>query len=71
MSATRTQIYLTPEMRARIDRVARVRGTTMADVMRCAVDQYVEDAPDPATVLASTFGADPKVTAPSREWTRG
>lgn len=72
MSATRTQIYLTAEQRERIDRVARARGTTMADVIRTAVDQYLNESPDPSAALAATFGADPDATAPSRdEWARG
>jgi predicted DNA-binding protein len=72
MSATRTQIYLTPELRERIDRVARAQGTTMAEVIRTAVDRYLDETPDPSAVLAATFGADPTAEAPSRdEWTRG
>jgi predicted DNA-binding protein len=72
MSAIRTQIYLTPELRERIDRVARARGVTMAEVIRSAVDQYLDEAPDPTAALAATFGADPDARAPSRdEWARG
>ena len=72
MSATRTQIYLTAEQRERIDRVARARGLTMAEVIRTAVDQYLDDAPDPVAALTATFGADPTATVPSRdEWDRG
>jgi hypothetical protein len=72
MSTMRTQIYLTAEQRARIDRVARARGVTMAEVIRTALDQFLDSAPDPTTALASTFGADKEVSVPSRdEWDRG
>lgn len=44
----------------------------MAEVIRTAVDQYLDDTPDPAAALAVTFGADPDATAPARdEWNRG
>jgi predicted DNA-binding protein len=72
MSATRTQIYLTAQQRDRIDRVARSRGVTMAEVIRTAVDHYLDDSPDPTAALASTFGADQTVNVPERdEWDRG
>ncbi len=72
MSAVRTQIYLPPELRERIDRAARARGTTMADVIRTAVDRYLDEATDASTALAATFGAAPDAAAPSRdEWDRG
>ena len=72
MSASRTQIYLTSEQRERIDRVAQSRGVTMSEVIRSAVDLYLDETPDPAMALASTFGADTGITTPSRdEWDRG
>jgi hypothetical protein len=72
MSATRTQVYLTEAQRERIDRVARARGVTMAEVIRSALDEYLADDADPANALAATFGADPDVSVPSRdEWERG
>lgn len=72
MSATRTQVYLTEAQRDRIDRVARARGVTMAEVIRSALDEYLADDVDPADALAATFGADPAVSVPSRdEWQRG
>ena len=71
MSATRTQVYLTEEQRRRIDTVARSEGVTMAEVIRRALDRYLTDDPDPAEALASTFGADPDASTPSREeWDR-
>ena len=45
----------------------------MAEVIRTALDRYLDQQPDePAAALASTFGAEPSITAPSRdEWDRG
>jgi predicted DNA-binding protein len=72
MSATRTQVYLTERQRERIDRIARARGVTMAEVIRSALDEYLEEDADPSSALAATFGADPDVSIPSRdEWDRG
>ena len=72
MSATRTQVYLTQEQRARIDRAAAARGVTMAEVIRSAIDAYVGDECDPAATLTATFGAAPSVDSPSRDsWQRG
>ena len=72
MSATRTQIYLSEDQRARIDRVAAAEGVTMAELIRRAVDEYLAEEIDPSAALASTFGSDPAATAPSRDsWQRG
>lgn len=72
MSAIRTQVYLTIEQRDRIDRIARARGVTMAEIIRTAVDEYVGSDDDQTAALASTFGADPNLDVPSRdEWDRG
>ena len=73
MSATRTQIYLTEEQRDRIDEIVRAEGVTLAEVIRRALDDYLDrNMTDPAAVLATTFGADPTITVPSRdEWDRG
>ncbi len=73
MSAIRTQIYLTEEQRRRIDTFAEAEGVTMAEIIRRALDSYLEDeTPDPELALASTFGAMPEATVPSRdEWDRG
>ena len=72
MSATRTQVYLTEEQRARIDRAAEAEGVTMAEVIRRAIDEYVVDDHDPAAALAATFGAAPSADVPSRDnWQRG
>lgn len=73
MSATRTQVYLTDEQRQRIDALADAEGVTMAEIVRRALDAYLNDKhPDPVLALAATFGANPEATVPSRdEWDRG
>jgi len=72
MSPTRTQVYLTEEQRARIDRAAAAEGVTMAEVIRRAIDEYVADDHDPAAALTATFGAAPSAHVPSRDsWLRG
>lgn len=73
MPATRTQVYLTEEQRQRIDALAEAEGITMAEVVRRALDAYLdEENPDPRPALAATFGADPHAAFPSRdEWDRG
>lgn len=72
MSATRTQIYLTEELRRRIDQVTAAEGVPMAEVIRRALDEYLGGEVDLTAVLAATFGADPDAAAPSRdEWQRG
>lgn len=77
MSATRTQIYLTAEQRAGLDRRARTEQTTMARLIREAVDRYLADDPDDREreqLLTTTFGGCPGLDrrVPSRdEWARG
>jgi metal-responsive CopG/Arc/MetJ family transcriptional regulator len=72
MSAIRTQIYLTEDQRARVDRVAATEGVTMAELIRRALDEYLGDETDPGSALAATFGADSSADVPSRDdWRRG
>jgi hypothetical protein len=73
MSATRTQVYLTEEQRERIDVLADETGVTMAEIIRRALDSYLDhETPDPEPALAATFGAAPDATVASRdEWDRG
>lgn len=72
MSATRTQVYFSAEQRERIDRVAAAEGITMAELVRRAVDDYLDAEVDAEAALAATFGAAPEAIAPSRdEWARG
>jgi hypothetical protein len=71
MSSTRTQIYFTDEQRRRIDRVA-AKGMTMTEVVRRAVDDHLDDEPDPERALAATFGSAPSADVPDRDtWQRG
>ena len=72
MSATRTQIYLTKERRRRIDQTAEAQGLPMAEIVRRALDAYLDDDPDAGPALSRTFGAQPDADAPSRDgWSRG
>lgn len=75
MSATRTQVYLTAEQRAGLDERARLGHTTMAHVLRDAVDRYLAadvDSAERDRVLAETYGSVPELQVPSRdEWDRG
>jgi hypothetical protein len=73
MPATRTQVYLTREQRERIDELAASRGLSLAEVVRLALDDYLEDkAPSPDAALRETFGTLPDLEVPSRdEWDRG
>ncbi len=73
MASTRTQIYLTAEQRRRLDQLAKGRDVSLAEVIRDAVDAYLDRAaPDPGSALEATFGALPRLKAPSRdEWDRG
>lgn len=70
MSATRTQVYLQPSQRRRLDEIAGSRGSSLAAVVREAVDLYIAHAPvDPTTALENTFGAAPDASFPGRgEW---
>lgn len=71
MPATRTQVYLTEEQRRRLDELVRRRGVPMAQLVREALDHYLEETmhPDLETALATTFGAMPDLEVPSRdEW---
>ena len=71
MAATRTQVYLTEDQRRRIDDIATAEGITLAEVVRRALDLYLNTERDAAVALAATFGADPDARAPSRdEWDR-
>ncbi|MEW6155663.1 MAG: ribbon-helix-helix protein, CopG family [Actinomycetota bacterium] len=65
-------MYLTEDQRRLIDEIARSEGVTLAEVVRRALDAYLNAAPDAAAALASTFGADPEARSPSRDdWDRG
>lgn len=70
--ATRTQVYLTAAQRRMIDARARRDGTTLAHVVREALDEYlVGDPAETEAALADTFGTLPDLEVPSRdEWIR-
>ena len=70
MASTRTQIYLRPDQRERADELAAMLGIPLAEVVRRALDDYLERiAPDPETTLSDTFGALPEIKVPDRsEW---
>ena len=75
MAATRTQIYLTKEQRAKLDALGQREDKTLAQLIREAVDRYLETEPNAAErdrILAETFGAIPDLEVPPRsEWDRG
>ncbi len=64
---------MTGQQRADIDAVATREGITLAEVVRRALDNYLEGlVVDPADILRATFGADTAMAPPSRdEWDRG
>jgi len=70
MPATRTQIYLTDAQRRRLMARGRLDGTSMAHVIREAVDEYlVEAEPEVDAALEATFGSLPDLELPNRdEW---
>lgn len=72
-AALRTQIYITADQRARLDELRTREGKSLAQLIREALDAYVEERqPDPASALEATFGAHPELRPPSRdEWDRG
>ena len=71
--ALRTQIYITAAQRARLDELRLRDGKSLAELIREALDAYVEERqPDPASALDATFGAHPGLNPPPRdEWDRG
>lgn len=73
MAATRTQIYLTREQRERLDEVTQRQGKSLAEVVRQAVDEYLDrSALDLQSALEASFGSMPDLEVPSRdEWDRG
>jgi predicted DNA-binding protein len=73
MAATRTQVYLTRGQRDRLDEIRRRDGRTLAEVIREAVDQYIEQSGESIEeAWEATRGSMPELEAPSRdEWDRG
>lgn len=76
MPLTRIDVRLTEAQRARLAQRAEAERTTMAHVIRDAIDRYLAqdlDDIEPARALAETFGSRPGFGAgvPSRdEWSR-
>jgi hypothetical protein len=70
MPATRTQIYLTPEQRRRLEARRKRERKTLAAVVREAIDAYLgSERTDYQAVLDKTFGSIPDLEVPSRrEW---
>lgn len=67
--ATRTQVYLTDEQRARLGERARASGRPVSELVREAIDAMLAAEDD----LDATFGSAPRIGAkvPSRgEWDR-
>jgi predicted DNA-binding protein len=65
--ATRTQIYLTDDQRARLQERARATGVPMSQLIRDAVDSLLSQADD----LDATFGSSPAIgnrVPPRSEW---
>jgi hypothetical protein len=70
MASARTQIYLTAEQRTRLDQLARLEDRPLAELIREAVDLFLEEVgPDRDKALKDTFGSVPDLEVPSRrEW---
>jgi hypothetical protein len=68
----RTQIYLSEAQRKRLDVLAAQRGTSLAQVIRDAVDAYIAaSAPGAEPGPDETFGSLPDLMVPDRsEWDR-
>ena len=65
--ATRTQIYLTDEQRARLRERAHATGVPMSQLIREAVDALLAEEDD----LEATFGSSPDIAGrvpPRAEW---
>ena len=73
MAATRTQVYLTKEQRQRLDALGARQGLALAQLIRDAVDLYLEKPrSDAAQALKCSFGGLSGLKVPSRdEWDRG
>ncbi len=74
MPSIRTQIYLTPEQRRRLDERGKREGRSLAALVRDALDVFLsaDAAVDREGALSSTFGTLPTLQVPSRdEWDRG
>ncbi len=68
--ALRTQIYLTADQRRELDAISLRQGSSLAELIREAVDEYLEVRPgDLDDALTASFGAARHAVAPARsEW---
>jgi Arc/MetJ-type ribon-helix-helix transcriptional regulator len=75
-AATRTQVYLTADQRRQIDELRARDGRTLAEVVRAALDEYLETHAREAVrrervemqrVLDETFGIAPDLPYPNRD----
>ena len=81
MAATRTQVYLTQSQRDRIEQLRAADGRSLAEVIRAALDEYLDThgraaeearAIERQRVLDETFGSIPDFPHPDRgDWDRG
>lgn len=81
MAATRTQVYLTEEQRRQIEELRARDGRTLAEVVRAALDEYLEthggearerERAETKRILDETFGIAPDFPYPDRsDWDRG
>lgn len=69
MPALRTQIYLTAEQREQLDEVAGREGKSLAQVIREAIDAYLDHRSDDDIehAMEKTFGSVPDFSIPSRQ----
>jgi Arc/MetJ-type ribon-helix-helix transcriptional regulator len=80
MPATRTQVYLTEEQRRQIEELRARDGRTLAEVIRAALDEYLDthgrearerERAETQRILDETFGSMPDLEVPPREeWDR-
>lgn len=73
MAATRTQIYITQDQRRRLDQLRKVERKPLAEVIRDAIDAYLQsrEAEDLDAHFERTAGTMPELVVPSRdEWDR-
>jgi hypothetical protein len=73
MASTRTQIYLTAEQRKRLDELGKLDAKPLAQLIREAVDLYLDERTGPADLQAHLdrfFGSMPDLEVPPRRWGR-
>ncbi len=72
IASIRTQVYLTPDQRRRLDERRLRERRPLAELIREALDAYLADrTADPQDALDSTFGALPRLKVANRnEWDR-